>query len=152
MTSAHFMDLDRDENVPRLDLHMEVPVPELPESELLEPWLLRIVRQEGRTLQRVLYHFMNDAQLLQLNQQFLNHNTYTDIITFPYGQDPVEAEIFISIERVRANAQSFAVPVHEELLRVMAHGILHICGWDDHSDLGQRLMRQRENACMSLFG
>ena len=132
--------------------HQESTIPELPAEEALIGWIENILYQEGKRLQAIYYVFIPDSALLEINQTYLKHDTLTDIITFPYKSDPVEAEIYISAERVRANAAAFRVPVLQEFLRVIAHGVLHLCGWDDHTDHGKRLMRLRENACLALFG
>lgn len=133
-------------------LHQEERVPELPDIEILTRWIEGILRQEGAFLQSVYYVFLDDEALLEINREHLQHDTYTDIITFPYANDPLEAEIYISAERVRANAVTYGVSFREELLRVMAHGLLHVCGWDDHSDPNAHLMRRREDACLVLMG
>lgn len=133
-------------------LHQEERVPELPNPESITRWVEAILQQECRALQSVYYVFLDDEALLKINQEHLGHDTYTDIITFPFQDDPLEAEIYISVERVRSNAYTYSVPVLEELIRVMAHGILHVCGWDDHSDETASMMRRREDACLVLFG
>jgi rRNA maturation RNase YbeY len=132
-------------------LHNEELMPELPDLQKLTRWIHRILCQESRKLRCVYYVFLDDESLLKINRDHLQHDTYTDIITFPYHDDPIEAEIYISADRVRANAAEFSVPVQEELLRVMAHGILHLCGWRDKTDALAQLMRKRENACLSLI-
>jgi probable rRNA maturation factor len=133
-------------------LHGEELVPELPDLEEINRWMRQISEQEGRLIGCLYFVFLNDADLLKINQDYLEHDTFTDIITFPYSRDPVEAEIYISEERVRANADQFGVSVREELLRVMAHGVLHVCGWDDKTAKDMGMMRQRENACLELIG
>lgn len=133
-------------------MHQEGLVPELPDNDVLTNWIERIIGQESRTLGSVYYVFLDDAALLEINQTYLQHDTYTDIITFPYERNPVEAEIYISAERVRANAAAFGIPVLHEFMRVMAHGVLHVCGWDDDTQEQATLMRRREDACLVLFG
>lgn len=132
-------------------LHNEDLMPELPDLEKLTRWIQRILCQESRKLRSVYYVFLDDESLLKINRDHLQHDTYTDIITFPFHDDPIEAEIYISADRVRANAGEYSVPVLEELLRVMVHGILHLCGWQDKTDQQSQLMRKRENACLSLI-
>ncbi len=133
-------------------LHQEELVPELPGCTEIETWIRQIMRQESRHLHSVYYVFLSDEALLHINREFLQHDFYTDIITFPYAVNPVEAEIYISHERVRANAVQYNVSFKEELLRVMAHGILHLCDWDDHATGSAQLMRRREDACLVLLG
>ena len=132
--------------------HQKELAPELPSLEDVSAWLELILRQESREIGAIYYVFVNDASLLEINQKYLQHDTLTDIITFPYQSDPVEAEIYISAERVRANAETYGVPIREEFLRVISHGVLHLCGWDDHSARNAQLMGRRENACLALFG
>jgi rRNA maturation RNase YbeY len=132
--------------------HQDELAPELPVTSELTSWLEAVLSQEGQRLLAVYYVFVTDDVLLGINQQYLGHDTYTDIITFPYQQNPLEAEIYISVERVRANATAFQVSPREEFLRVIAHGLLHLCGWEDDSDRNKRLMRSREDACLARFG
>lgn len=133
-------------------LHQEEPVPELPKEKLITAWILRILKQESRALHSIQFVFLNDESLLKLNQDHLQHETLTDIITFPYNSNPIEAEVYISVDRVRENAQVFDVPALQELLRVMAHGVLHLCGWNDKTEADSILMRNREDACLALIG
>ena len=145
----------RETNLPEekgIFFHQEELAPELPSLESIVSWIHTILRQECRDLQSLYYVFVTDAVLLEINQKYLQHDTLTDIITFPYQTDPAEAEIYISVDRVRSNAHNFRVPVRDEFLRVIAHGVLHLCGWDDHTDHGMRLMRLREDACMAQIG
>lgn len=141
-----------EESLLGLVFHQEVPVPEFPEGDLINSWIAHILKQESRILSGIYVVFVNDKTLLKINQTHLQHDTLTDIITFPYHADPIEAEIYISIERVRANAKIFGVPVQLELLRVIAHGILHLCGWNDKTEAETRLIRKREDACLALIG
>jgi rRNA maturation RNase YbeY len=133
-------------------LHQEELMPELPDVQEITDWILRILDQEHRKLKCIFYVFLDDEALLKINREHLKHDTYTDIITFPYADEPLEAEIYLSADRIRANAAKYRVPVHEELLRVMAHGVLHLCGWNDKTATEQWLMRRREDACLSLMG
>lgn len=103
-------------------------------------------RRQGKKLEAVNFIFCTDEYLLELNQEHLNHNTFTDIITFelsPQGQ-PLVADIYISIERVKENARLFGVSFKEELHRVIFHGALHLCGYKDKKPGEQRVMRNME--------
>lgn len=126
---------------------------ELPQSEsLFRLWVEHIIRSEGKEASEVNYIFCDDAYLLELNQKYLNHDTYTDIITFDQSQgQTLQGDIYISTQRVSENAQTYKVPPLEELLRVMAHGILHMCGYGDKSPEESQLMRQKEEEKMQLF-
>lgn len=127
-------------------------MPELPDVHLIKKWLQQILVQESRQASRIEYILTDDASLLKMNQDFLQHDTLTDIITFPYSSNPIAGEIFISVDRVRENALQYHVPATVEALRVMAHGVLHLCGWNDKTNEESVLMRKRENACLALFG
>jgi probable rRNA maturation factor len=93
------------------------------------------------------YVFVSDEQLLQMNIQFLNHDTYTDIITFPLAEDSntIEGEIYISVDRVADNAQKFKCSFDQELHRVIFHGALHLCGYKDKTKSQQQQMRMMED-------
>ncbi len=114
---------------------------------------MSIFANENIEFKCVSYIFCRDAFLLNLNKNYLHHNTYTDIITFTLSGrlTPITAEIYISVERVRENSISLKVHYQEELLRVMIHGILHLCGYADHSVEEKKLMRQRENFYLSRY-
>jgi len=115
-------------------------------------WIKLIAQKEKREVLDVSYIFCSDTYLLQLNQQFLNHNTLTDIITFDYseGAKQLEGEIYISIDRVKENAGKFKVPFQDELDRVMIHGVLHLIGYKDKKPADKALMRKKEEASLSL--
>lgn len=86
----------------------------------------------------------------QLNVEYLQHDTFTDIITFPYTQAPdIEGDIFVSIERVQENAQTYQVPFEEELRRVLIHGILHLCGYGDKTSAEKQCMTEKENEALA---
>ena len=96
--------------------------------------------------------FTSDEALLNTNIQFLNHNTYTDIITFDYcDKDVVHGDIIISVERVKENAAKFNVEFNEELKRVIIHGVLHLCGYKDKSTRDAELMRKKENSALRKY-
>jgi rRNA maturation RNase YbeY len=99
------------------------------------------------------YIFCDDAYLLHLNQAHLKHNTYTDIITFPLSSkgEPVVAEIYISIDRVKENASKFQVPFLHELYRVIFHGALHLCGYKDKGKDEVELMRKKEDHYLQSY-
>ena len=101
----------------------------------------------------VSYIFCRDNFLLKLNQQFLHHDTYTDIITFTLSgkSTPIIAEIYISVERVLENSAFMKVDYQEELNRVMIHGVLHLCGFSDHSLEEKKIMRQKEDFYLSQY-
>lgn len=99
------------------------------------------------------YIFCSDEQLLQMNQQFLKHNTFTDIITFDLSESKEElsGEIYISTERVAENAAKFKTTYNEELHRVIFHGALHLCGFKDKTEADSKEMRRNENMCLKNY-
>lgn len=115
-------------------------------------WIRDIIRMENRKLNHLNYIFCSDAYLLSLNEQYLKHKTLTDIITFDISGSAgvIEGDIFISVERVRANSLELEVPFDEELLRVLIHGVLHLIGYRDKTSSDKLAMREKEDACLSL--
>ena len=124
----------------------------LQKKRLRKEWITTIIQQEKKRVGEINYIFCDDAYLLNINKQYLNHDTYTDIITFDYSEEGLlSGDIFISIDRVKENAQLFLVDFHNELLRVLAHGVLHLCGYKDKTKKEELLMRQKEDAAIALF-
>lgn len=118
----------------------------------LKAWINDIVVQEGKKAGAVSYVFCTDEVLLKYNIEYLDHKDYTDIITFDYSEgETVSGDIMISIERVKENAVKFKVSIAEEMSRVMAHGILHLCGYKDKNPDEKKLMREMENKHMQHF-
>ena len=113
----------------------------------IRKWLVDLVEEEKCGIQKIQYIFCTDEYLLGINKQYLDHDYYTDIITFPLNnsQSDILSDIYISIERVIDNAQSYKVSADQELHRVIAHGLLHLCGYGDFSDDEKKIMREREN-------
>lgn len=99
------------------------------------------------------YIFCSDDSLLQMNRQFLDHDTLTDIITFDLSEqaDRMEGEIYISVDRVADNAAKYKVPVSEELHRVIFHGALHLCGFKDKKEADKKMMRLKEDECLAAY-
>jgi len=129
-----------------------LPIELQTEQSFLKPWLKELIRQHGFIPGDVAYFFCNDEELLKINRQFLQHDTYTDIITFDYGDGKIVAgEIHISEQRVRENAEELQILVQDELLRVVAHGVLHLCGFMDKTEKEAAEMRSQEEAAISLF-
>ena len=124
----------------------------LPRPRITTAWIKNVVKKEKKSLHSLSYVFSSDAHLAKLNRQYLNHNTLTDILTFDYSVDPnsIQGEIYISIERVRENAATFKRSFDEELHRVIIHGVLHLVGYNDKSVADKALMREKEEAYLSL--
>ena len=115
-------------------------------------WLERVILSEDKKLEEISYIFCDDEYLLNINQEYLDHDTYTDIITFDYCVGNIlQADIYISTERVKENAESFQVDFDEELRRVLSHGILHLCGYKDKTVAQAEIMRGKEEEKMKLF-
>lgn len=116
----------------------------------LKNWVKQIALSHKKKCGNIQYVFVNDEELLLLNQQYLNHQTLTDIITFDYSEENIiHGDVYISCERVAENAQKFKVNVDDELHRVMIHGILHLCGFKDKSTKDAEKMRLEENRSLS---
>lgn len=114
-------------------------------------WLKEIVKNESRRVGELNYIFCDNAYLLDINVQYLQHDTYTDIITFDYSEDNMIAgDIFISVEMVTENAKEFAVSFEEELLRVLSHGVYHLCGYKDKTEIEAQEMRKKEEEAIKL--
>lgn len=112
----------------------------------------KLVANEDRTLGDVNYILCSDAYLLDINRQYLNHDYYTDVISFDYCEDNViSGDIFISVDTVADNAKEYGVTFEKELARVMIHGVLHFVGYNDKSDEEVPVMRAKENQYLSLF-
>ena len=115
-------------------------------------WISKIITSEGYTEGEINYIFCNDDYLININNQYLNHDTYTDIISFDYSEgNLLNGDIFISTERVNENAIVFKVDFNNELLRVMSHGVLHYCGFKDKSESDALVMRKKEEEKIALF-
>lgn len=115
-------------------------------------WIGRIIASEGKKQGDINYIFCDDDYLHNINVEYLQHDTLTDIISFDYTVgNEISGDIFISIERVNDNAADFNVTFEEELLRVMAHGILHYCGYKDKSEDDEAMMRVKEEEKIEMF-
>ncbi|MBC6995836.1 rRNA maturation RNase YbeY [Neolewinella lacunae] len=126
------------------------PLSEAEESKL-QDWILEIISARGGQAGAINYIFCGDEYLHQLNVEYLGHDTLTDIITFPYEHFPVVGgDLFISTERVAENARELGLAYPDELHRVIIHGILHLCGQGDKSDLESARMRELEDWALGL--
>lgn len=125
---------------------------ELGDESAYEAWIKRILLSEQKQEGEISYIFCDDEYLLEINQQYLKHDTYTDIISFDYSMgDELSGDIFISVDRVRENAAEFNVSFETELLRVMAHGILHYAGYKDKDQSDAAIMRKKEEEKIGMF-
>ncbi|GET27212.1 rRNA maturation RNase YbeY [Prolixibacter sp. NT017] len=129
----------------------DVELPHL-DTERVKKWLVFVANKHKKEIGELSYIFCSDSYLLDVNRQYLSHDYLTDIITFDYtAGDTVSGDVFISTERVADNATEFNVSYDEELLRVLAHGILHLIGFNDKNENDQEIMTQQEDACISDY-
>jgi probable rRNA maturation factor len=125
---------------------------ELSNEVAFSNWISNVIESENKKEGEINYIFCDDEYLLEINQQYLDHDTLTDIISFDYSVgNELHGDIFISIERVRENAEDFKVSFDEELKRVMIHGVLHYCGYKDKTDNDEQVMRSKEDEKIKLF-
>jgi len=115
-------------------------------------WIRQVAKAHGKRVGDVAYIFCDDPTILQVNQQYLHHDYYTDIITFDYTEgNTIHGDIFISLDTVRTNAQKFHADYDTELHRVIIHGILHLCGINDKGPGEREIMEQHENQALALL-
>lgn len=136
-----------------IQFHYVIPRFYFPHRNALKRFITKQLRSEGKEVEALNYIFCNDEYLLTINKQYLNHDTLTDIITFelsPEGQ-PLVADIYISVERVRENAKAFNTSFGNELLRVVFHGALHLAGYKDKKAEQAELMRSKEEEYLQAF-
>lgn len=130
---------------------VDVPSPTL-KKKLTARWIFLVVKNYQKKAGTITYIFCSDAEILKINEQYLNHNYYTDIITFDYTEDNVvSGDLFISLDRVKANSKKFGTDYEEELHRVMIHGILHLCGFKDKKSAEKQIMREKEDEALALL-
>ena len=115
-------------------------------------WIKRVVASHGLKTGEIGYMFVNDEKILEVNNEYLGHNYYTDVITFDYDEDDVvSGDIVISLDTVRSNAELFGKDYDEELHRVIIHGILHLCGINDKGPGEREIMEAEENKALALL-
>ena len=120
-------------------------------EEKIKPWIEKIIITEEKRLGEINYIFCDDEYLLKINQDFLDHDYYTDIITFDQVRGKtISGEIFVSLQRIKDNASLISKNYEEEKKRVIAHGILHLCGYKDKTEEEQKTMRAKEDFYLSL--
>jgi len=122
------------------------------DRQIIKTALITLFKQERKKLAELRYIFVSDDRLLEINRQFLQHDVYTDIITFPLSEpgQPIAGEIYISVDRVRENAREFGSTIKKELLRVIFHGALHLCGYGDKTEAEAKKMRKMEEKYLQL--
>lgn len=121
-------------------------------SNSVSDWIMNTIQSENGCLGFINFIFCSDNYLLQINQEYLNHDTYTDIITFDYNTSQIESDIFISVERIEENANTLNLSFEQELHRVIIHGVLHLLGYADKSKEAKKIMTKKENEYLILKG
>jgi len=125
---------------------------ELENPEKYSRWIEQVIASEGKKLEEISYIFCDDEYLLEHNRKYLNHDTYTDIISFDYSVGKIlQGDIYISTERVTENSETYIVSFEEELRRVIVHGVLHLCGYKDKTGEDQKVMKLKEEEKLKLF-
>lgn len=121
-------------------------------KRMLNRWIAAVAKKHGKRLGDVGYMFCSDERILEVNRQYLGHDYYTDIITFPYEEsETISGDMFISLDTVRSNAEKFHKAYQEELHRVIIHGILHMTGINDKAPGEREIMEQNENEALLLL-
>ncbi|GGZ20338.1 endoribonuclease YbeY [Echinicola pacifica] len=126
---------------------------DLKQKRLIKKWLKDLATKEGFTISELNYIFCSDEYLHTINLEYLNHDTYTDIITFDNSEalEEIEGDIFISIDRVKENATTEKQSFQLETIRVLSHGLLHLCGYKDKTKEEAKVMRNKEDESIQLF-
>ena len=124
---------------------------EIADKSILKKWIKKVVKKEGSAIAELNFIFCDDEYLLEKNKTFLKHDTLTDIITFDYSEkNTLTGDVYISIERVKENAQNYEVSFKNELHRVIIHGVLHLLGYKDKNEKHQKEMKEKEDFYLSL--
>ena len=127
----------------------------LKNKTLLKQWITSTIEKKKRKTGEIAFVFCSDKRLLEINNEFLNHDTYTDIITFDYSKEnhllPISGDIFISVDRVKENAENFFKSFEDELHRVMIHGVLHLLGYADKTKIAKAEMTKQEESCLKAY-
>jgi len=119
---------------------------------IFKKYIQSIFRKEGKKLKSLNCIFCTDKELLKINRKYLKHDFYTDIITFDLSEnEAIEAEIYISIDRIRKNARLFGIPFKSELQRVIFHGVLHLCGYNDKTKAETKKIRKKEDHYLKKY-
>ena len=132
-------------------LAQQIEMPEFNQSAVNE-WIEQVARNHNRVVGPLTYIFCSDEKILEVNRQFLQHDYFTDVITFDYSSHKrISGDIFISLDTVRSNAELFQRAYNEEFMRVVIHGVLHLCGINDKGPGEREIMEAHENAALVLL-
>ncbi|NDW12109.1 rRNA maturation RNase YbeY [Bacteroides sp. 214] len=130
---------------------IDVNLPDILQKETVE-WIKTVANSYGKKVGDIAYIFCNDAKILEVNKEYLQHDYYTDIITFDYTEkNRISGDLFISLDTIASNAEQFKTPFQEELYRVIIHGILHLCGINDKAPGEREIMEYAENKALSMI-
>jgi rRNA maturation RNase YbeY len=131
-------------------LDVDMPPIDLQETKA---WIEAVAQSYGKTVGELYYYFCSDDQLLDINKQRLGHDFYTDIVTFPLTdcETTLSSEFCISVDRIKENAVTFSRSYESELHRVIIHGVLHLIGFDDHTEEDEQTMREKEEEALKLL-
>lgn len=128
-----------------------VDLPDLPFTKVIS-WIENIVELHEKKVGEICYIFCNDDKILEVNKQYLDHDYYTDIITFDYSENKViGGDLFISLDTIQSNSKKYSTDFNTELLRVIIHGVLHLCGLDDKSEADLLRMRKAEDQALLIY-
>jgi len=130
---------------------LDVPFPKI-KRRLTTKWIYLAIEKNHKKVGDISYVFCSDEEILKINKQYLNHAYYTDIITFDYSEgDKLSGDLFISLDTVKSNSEKFKTNYNEELRRVMIHGILHLCGYEDNTPMKKKTLHLKEDELLELF-
>lgn len=122
------------------------------DTQRIENWIVSVARGFGKTVGAVTYIFCNDDKILEVNRKYINHDYYTDVITFDYSRPMrISGDVFISLDTVRSNAILLGKTYDNELMRVIIHGILHLCGVNDKGPGEREIMERHEDEALALL-
>lgn len=128
-----------------------VAMPDIDRAKV-EAWLVEVAKVRGRIAHELSYIFCDDARIIEVNREFLQHDYYTDIITFDYSHGRlISGDMFISLDTVASNAADIGAEFSQELLRVIVHGVLHLCGINDKGPGEREIMERHENDALGLY-
>ena len=131
---------------------LDIPFPKAIRRKETKVWMKQILAQYPKRVGAIVCVFCSDAEILRINNQYLQHDYYTDILTFDYSENNVlSGDLFISLETVKSNAEKYGTDYMEEIYRVMAHGILHLCGFDDKTPEDKKRMQQKEDEVLRFL-
>ena len=131
---------------------LDVEMPPI-EPQQVKAWINEVVKRHNKTVGELYYYFCSDEKLLEINRERLGHDFYTDIVTFPLTdcETILSSEFCISVERVAENAKTFGHSYESELHRVIIHGVLHLIGFDDHTEVDEKQMREKEEEVLGII-